>query len=94
MTPLHKSVAKALLASVEAEGSSDASVVAALAAKTASLVAQLNEVYPDGVPADAAGTAAVAERLTAQGVPESTQLFLRAAALAELGAEQAGGAQQ
>jgi hypothetical protein len=82
MTPLHKGVAKAMLAALAADGASDASVAAAVAAKGAALLAQVREVVPAGR-LDSAQEAAAIERLRAAGLPEASQRFARALARAE-----------
>ena len=81
MTPLHKSVAKSMLAALAAEDASDASVAAAVAAKGSALLAQVLEVVPSGR-LDAAQEVEATERLRAAGLPEASQRFARALARA------------
>jgi hypothetical protein len=78
MTPLHKGVAKALLAALAAPDACDASVAAAVAAKSAALLDQVRALLPRGGDA-----AAAADRLREAALPDASARFVRALAKAE-----------
>ena len=89
MTPLHKGVAKAMLAALDADGASDESVAAAIGTKTEALLEQARAALAAASAAAAAANASTtggsdqgseeaSERLRELGLPEASQRFLRA----------------
>jgi len=84
MTPLHKGVAKALLAALAAPGACDESVAAAVAAKSAALVEHVRALLPR----DAAGDAAAAAERLREALPDAAAArFVKALAKAECAVE-------
>jgi hypothetical protein len=87
MTPMHRDVAKALLAAADAEGATDASVATALRDKTTGLIARVRAWFPDGVAtASVEGVAAFTAKVRSEGVSANVEAFLWALARAELSA--------
>lgn len=79
--PAHKEVARALLEALAAEDATDASPLAAVAAKSAALVERLSSWFSKGVdPSDTAAFFAVTRE---RGVPRSAEGFLFGLATAE-----------
>jgi hypothetical protein len=85
LSSLHKDVAKAMMAAVADEAGTDATVAAAVRAKTGGIIASLRALFPTGIAANAEGIAAFQRQLRDQGQPEPVQRFLWSLALAELG---------
>lgn len=84
MTPLHKDVAKALIAATADEEASDEGVAEVISGKTTGIIESLREIFPDGVAADADSLSAFHAALTERGHSEPVQRFLWNVALAEL----------
>jgi hypothetical protein len=74
-----------MMAAVADEAGTDATVAAAVRAKTDAIIASLHALFPTGIAANAEGIAAFQQQLRDQGQPEPVQRFLWSLALAELG---------
>lgn len=85
MTSLHKEVARGLIAAIEAEGATDATVAAALRDKTAALIERVRGWLPEGATTTSVeGVAAFQAAMRSQGFAANVESFLWALAQAEL----------